>query len=199
MRKTIPAICGLILLGAASPAFAADDATPHFTKALNAACQPWMEGTARRALSTKLQADGWRATADVVFAKSGSWGSVTATLQQPGEAKGGGDNWLKTWVEKTHGTGKPPVAVKRECMIQLGANDDPWSTEPTVTAAAAWIATTFPNAMKKNSVTIGGQPATATPWSDGKVKITLIVYQAKQAPPNSDVILQVENEDAPGK
>lgn len=198
MRKTIPAVCGLILLGAASPAFAADDATPHFTKALNAACQPWMEGTERKALSTKLQADGWDATADAIFAKSGSWGRVTADLQQPsGETPGGGGgNWLKTWVDETHRTGKPPAAVKRECRIQLSTNDDPWSTAPAVTAAAAWIATAFPKAEKKNAVTatVGGQPATATLWSDGKIKITQIVYQTKQASPNSDVILQVENE-----
>jgi hypothetical protein len=197
MRKSMSAVCGLLLLGAASPALAADDATSHFAKALNAACQPWMEGTERKALSTKLQADGWNATADAVFAKSGSWGRVTAALQQPsGEAAAGGGNWLKTWVDETHGTGKPPAAVKRECRIQLGTNGDPWSTDPAVTAAAAWIATAFPKAEKKNAVTatVGGQPATATLWSDGKVKITQIVFQTKQAPPNSDVILQVENQ-----
>jgi hypothetical protein len=197
MRQTISAVCAMILCSAALPAFAADDATPHFTKALKAACQPWMEGTERKALSAKLQADGWDATADAIFAKSGSWGRVTAALQQPsGEALGGDGNWLKTWVDETHGTGKPPAAVKRECRIQLGTNDDPWSTQPAVTAAAAWIASTFPKAQKKNSVTttLDGHPVNATLWSDGKVKITQIVFQTKQSPPNSDVILQVANE-----
>ncbi len=161
----------LASLGAASSALAADEATSHFATALTTACQPWIEGAERNALSAQLQADGWNATADAVFGKSGSWGRVTIAFEQP-------------------------AAVKRECRIQLATNDDPWSTAPAVAAAASWIATTFPKAEKKNAVTtnVEGQPANAALWSDGKIKITQIVFRAKQSTPNSDVILQVANE-----
>lgn len=160
----------LASLGAASSVFAADEATSHFTTALTTACQPWIEGAERNALSARLQADGWNATADAVFGKSDTWGRVTIAFEL--------------------------AAVKRECRIQLATNDDPWSTAPAVAAAVAWIATTFPMAEKKNAVTtnVEGQPADAALWSDGKIKITQIVFKTKQSTPNSDVILQVANE-----
>jgi hypothetical protein len=197
MKKTIPFVCALLVLGPALPAFAADDATSHFTKALKEGCQPWMEGAERKTLSAKLQSDSWNAIDNAIFSKSGAWGSVTVALQQPsGETKPADGNWLKTWVEQTHGTGQPPAAVKRECQIQLTINQAPWSTAPAVTAAGSWIATAFPKAEKKHAAAtdLDGQTADGTVWTGGNVKITQIAFQSKQSSPNSDVLLKVENE-----
>jgi hypothetical protein len=196
MRKAISAVHGLLLLVAVSPAFAADDATAQFTKALNEACQPWMEGAERKVLSTNLQAAGWNTIADAAFSKSGPWGRVSVALQQPGdETKPAGGNWLKTWVEKTHGTDQPP-AVKRQCQIQLSTDETPWSIESATTTTATWIATAFPKAEKKHAAAmdLDGQTADGTVWSGGAVKITQIAFQSKQSSPNSDVLLKVETE-----
>lgn len=196
MKNRLTLACGIALF-AAHPVLAADEATPAFTKALKDACQLWMEGADRKTLSAKLQTDGWNAVlADAVFARSGSWGRVTATLQQPsGETKPEG-NWLKTWVEKTHATGQPPAAVKRQCQIQFSTDETPWSTGSAVEASGTWIATSFPNVERKQAGTVQleGHAVDGTVWSGGGVKITRMVFQSKQSSPNSDVVLKVENE-----
>jgi hypothetical protein len=193
MRKIIAAVCALTLTGAASPALAVD--TDAFKDGLKAACQKWMEGAERKALSTKLQADGWEATADAIFSKFGDWGRVSVALQQPGGGDGAKPNWMKDHVNNVFGP-QPGAVQKRSCDINYSTNGDPWTTQPAAAEAAAWIVIAFPKAERKNSVstTIGGQMADGTLWGDGKVKITQVAYKAKQASPNSDLLLKVEHE-----
>jgi hypothetical protein len=196
MNKTVSATCAVALFAGTTPVLATDN-IEIFGTALKGACQVWMEGAERKALSNKLQTDGWDAMSDAIFAKSGDWGRVTVTLQQPsGESSSGSGNWMKTWVDQTYGKGTPPPPVKRSCDILYSTNDEPWGTGPAIETAATWIANAFPSAAKLNSVStaVGGQPADGALWGDGKVKITQIAYKAKQSAPGSDLILRVENE-----
>lgn len=196
MRKTLSIISGLILLGA--PALGADDATPNFAEALSAACQPWMEGAERKALSAILKADGWNAIENALFTKSGEWGRVTIALQQPsGETKPEANNPMKDWYEKTYGSSDKAAAspVKRTCRVTFNSANEPWTLAPAVTATSAWVASTFPKAKSGGpaSVTLQNKPVQATQWTTNDVRITQVVQQAKQTAPDFDFMLNVEN------
>jgi hypothetical protein len=193
MKKTLALACGVALF-AAQPALAAE-ATSTFTKSLKEACQPWMQEADRKTLSQNLQADGWNAIDNAVFSKSGAWGNLTVALQQSSGGDAAKSNWMKDHVNNVFGP-KPDEAAKRSCSINYSTNDDPWTTAPAVTATAAWIADAFPKVEKKKTGTmdLGGQTVDGAVWSGGNVKVTQIVFQAKQATPNSDVVLKIENE-----
>lgn len=178
MVQRIAGASALFLL-AAQPSLGAETATPTFAKALGTACQPWMEGAERKTLGAKLQAEGWTSMADVMFSKSGSWGRVMVALQQPS------------------GTGQAAKpAVKRTCQVYFNTNEQPWSTAPAATVAAGWIAGTFPSAEQKNAatLTIEDKPVDAATWKDGKTTVTQVIHQTKQNPPDTDILLKIEND-----
>lgn len=183
-----------MLMGAASSTLAGD--MKALKTGLKAVCQKWMEGADRTALSKTLQDDGWTSTADAIFSKSGDWGRVIVTLQQPSGVETAKPNWMKDWMNNVYGPNAGAPAVKRSCEVNYSVNDEPWTIEPAATEATTWIKNTFPNAEKKNSVStkVGGQPADGILWGDGKVKITQIAYKSKQSSPNSDLLLKVEHE-----
>lgn len=198
MRKTITAAYALILLAGAQPSFAADDAALNFTKALSAACQPWMEGADRKTLGATLKADGWDVTADVIFVKNGAWGRVQATLQEPkSEAKPAADNWMKQWVDKTYGTQQPPAAKpKRECTISVNTNEDPWSTESASAAFATWITSAYPTAVKTSTGTVIVEARTldAVAWSADDLRLTQAAQRSKQTEPTFDLLFLVKRQ-----
>jgi hypothetical protein len=158
---------GMLLLNRGE-AWVEEDATTHFSDAINFGCAPWILGGNRDEIGAKLRRDGWETIDDAEFKTSGAWGAVDVLL-------------------RTRET-------RRACEIRMRSDEEPWTTVPAATAVQAWIAGAFPGAVRERaaSMVIVSQLVRVSLWSDRGVKITLTTYETKQKAPNADFILRVE-------
>jgi hypothetical protein len=158
---------GMLLLNR-SDSSADEDATTWVTKALNTACGPWISGADRVPVSAKLRRDGWATIDDAEFTQSGRWGAVTVALRAR--------------------------EATRMCEIEMRTDSEPRTTVEAATAAQTWIAACFPGSVRERSThtVINAELARVSRWSDGSAKITLTVFETKQAAPRADFIFRVE-------
>jgi len=158
---------GLLLLNR-SDSSADEDATTWVTKALNTACGAWISGVDRELLNERLLSNGWDSIDGTEFTQSGRWGTVSVALRERD--------------------------VTRICEIQMRCDDEPRTTIQAATAAQTWLAAGFPAAARERSMhtIVNAELARVWRWSDGSAKITLSVFETKQAAPKADFIFRVE-------